>query len=289
MKKKQEVVPKILIGVPILSWTHEFAESFLKFWTDLVTFQHKGRKFHVAYKFIYRTPVHKAEEMLADLAVQSECTHLLLMDDDIYDVTAKDLMKLLDADKDVISGIMFSSGFPHAMCAFRRYDTKNKVSDQPILKGPARLYEIPPEQRVGIQRVDLVPFCFTLIKTRVFKKINKPWFTSDVQAPTDSWFADKMLDGKFGYYAHFDVWLNHRKVTKETQALWVQMGMINSQKKQGSVVVLSPEEMRRHETFMKLKLEEAENRIKTGEVNQIEFMEKNNKRAIAKPLGKRKK
>ena len=286
-KKQEKQIPKILIGVPILAWTHEFAESFLQFWTDLMTFSHKGIKFHVAYKFIYRTPVHKAEEMLADLAVSSGCTHLLLMDDDIYDITAKDLMKLLDADKDVISGIMFASGFPHAMCAFRRYDTKTKVADQPILKGPARLYEIPPQQRVGVQKVDLIPFCFTLIKTKVFKGMKKPWFSSDSQAPTDSWFADRVLAKKFEYYAHFDIYLNHRGVTRETQPLWVQMGLINAKKKQGQVVVLSPDEMRRHETFMSMKLKEAEVKLKEKAVNGVEFLEKSKNRAIARPLGKR--
>ena len=104
-----------------------------------MVFKHKGRKFHVGYKFIYRKPVHAAEEQLAELAVSSECTHLLLMDDDIYDVTVQDMLKLLDADKDVVAGIMHTSGFPYAMCAFRRYNTKTKVADQPILKGPARL------------------------------------------------------------------------------------------------------------------------------------------------------
>ena len=41
-KKTEEKVVKILIGVPILAWTHEFATSFLAFWTDLMTYQHKG-------------------------------------------------------------------------------------------------------------------------------------------------------------------------------------------------------------------------------------------------------
>ena len=57
-------------------------------------------------------------------------THLLLMDDDIYDVTANDLFTLLEADKEVIGGIMFTSGFPHAMCAFRRFDLTKKVKEQ---------------------------------------------------------------------------------------------------------------------------------------------------------------
>lgn len=280
----EEVIPKILIGVPILAWTHEFAESFLNFWTGLMTYQHKGRKFHVGYKFAYRRPVHMAEEELAQFAVEAGCTHLLLMDDDIYDVTPEDLLKLLDADKDVISGIMYASGFPHAMCAFRRYNLETKVADQPILKGPCRLYEVPPEQRVGVQPIDLVPFCFTLIKTELFKKLPRPWFTCNTQAPTDSWFMDSVMDSGIKPFAHFDVWLNHRGVTRETQPLWVQMGMIKAQKGGGSVVQLTPEEMQRHEMFMRIKLEEAEKKIKEDAVKKQKWFEKNEGEPIAKEV-----
>jgi len=279
---KEVETPKILIGVPILAWTHEFAESFLSFWTSLMTYQHKGRKFHVGYKFMYRRPVHMAEEELAQFALDAGCTHLLLMDDDIYDVTPEDLLKLLDADKDVISGIMYASGFPHAMCAFRRYDPNAKVADQPILKGPCRLYEVPPEQRVGAQPIDLVPFCFTLIKTDVFRKIERPWFTCNTQAPTDSWFMDAVMAKGIKPFAHFDVWLNHRGVTKDNQPLWVQMGMQKAQKAGGaSVVGLTPEEMQRHEAFMRVKLEAAEKSMKEEAIKKQKWFEKNKEVPIA--------
>lgn len=286
--KGEMIVPKILIGVPILAWTHEFATSFLNFWTSVMTYKQKGVKFHVGYEFMYRKPVHMAEEMLAEHAINTGCTHLLLMDDDIYDVTAEDLVTLLKADKDVVSGIMYASGFPYAMCAFRRFDTTTKVADQPILKGPARLYEIPPEQRQGLQKVDLVPFCFTLIKVDVFKRLRKPWFTCNTQAPTDSWFADTVLTKGMEYYAHFGVWLNHRGVTRHNVQKWVEMGMIDAQTKQaGSVVNISPEDMKRHEAVMRMKLEDAEKASKARGIAQQKFFDKNEKGGIASPVGKR--
>jgi len=287
-KEEVKPIPKVLIGVPILSWSHEFATSFLNFWTDLMTCKFDGVKFHVGYMFAYRKPVHMAEEMLAEHAVNTGCTHLLLMDDDIYDVTAKDFVTLLQADKDVVAGIMHASGFPYAMCAFRRYNIDTKVADQPILKGPARLYEVPPEQRVGLQKVDLVPFCFTLIKTEVFKRLRKPWFTCNTQAPTDSWFADAVLTKEMEYYAHFDVWLNHRGVTRHNVQKWVELGMIDSQvKNQGNIVQLTPEDMKRHEAVMRMKLEEAEQRAKQHGISKQQFFEKDGEKEIAVPIGKR--
>jgi hypothetical protein len=226
-----------------------------------------------------------AEEELANHAIDTGCTHLLLMDDDIYDTTAKDFCALLMANKDVVSGIMHASGFPYAMCAFRRYDLTTSVAEQPILKGPARLYEVPPEQRKGLQKVDLVPFCFTMIKTEVFKKLRKPWFTCNTQAPTDSWFADTILSKGLEYYAHFDVWLNHRGVTNYNVQKWVELGMINAQaKNKGNVVVLSPEDMQRHEAVMRMKLEDAERVSKETNVKQQQFFVKDKDNLVAAPV-----
>lgn len=279
------VIPKILIGVPLLGWSHDFATSFLTFWTQLMTYKQKGRRFHVGYRFVYRKPVQMAEEELAQFAVDSGCTHLLLMDDDIYDVTADMLFALLDADKDVIGGIMHTGGFPYAMCAFRRYDRKTKVKEQPILKGPARLYEVPHDQRQGIQKVDLIPFAFTLIKTKIFKEIKKPWFECDNQAPTDSWFADRMLDQGYEYYAHFGVWLNHRGITRGNQPIYTQLGMYEQQTKNGdNIIMLTREEMKKHELMMIEKLETAEAIQKESAIKKQKWYDKDPKKAIATPI-----
>lgn len=275
-------VPKILIGVPILAWTHEFATSFLKFWTDIITYQHQGRRFHVSYEFKYRRPVQLAEEELAQLAIDSGCTHLLLMDDDIYDTSCEDLLKLLDADKDVVGGIMHASGFPFAMCAFRRFDLSKSVADQPILKDTTRLYEVPVEQRVGVQMVDLIPFGFTLFKTSVFKKLPKPWFKCDTNAPTDSYFADSVLNANLQYYAHFDVWLNHRGIRKDNVHLHSQLGFHEAKLNSvGKCIELTPEEMDKQEQLVRQKMAISEEQYKIEKARRLKFYEKNNQTEIA--------
>ena len=266
------VTPRIMIGVPILAWSHRFALSFMQFWTDLMTYQHKGRKFEVCYNFKFRRPVHLAEEELAEDAVESGCTHLLLMDDDIYDVTVEDLLKLLDADKDVIGGIMHTSGFPYAMCAFRRFDKDIPLKEQPIMAGSFRLYEVPIEQRFGVQPVDLIPFGFTLIKTSVFSKLEKPWFTCTRHAPTDSCFADSILEKHMGYYAHFGVWLNHNEVTRENVQLKVQIGMAEEQRKNPlKICNITKEEMEKHNQILDLKMKESEKAFLISRVKGRKF------------------
>lgn len=267
-------VPKILIGVPILAWTHEFALSFLRFWTELITCDPAKRKFHVGFEFKYRRPVDLAEEELAELALQSGCTHLLLMDDDIYDVTAQDFFKLLDADKEVVGGIMFTSGFPHAMCAFRRFDLTKKVAEQPILDESCRLYEVPHEQRVGLQPVDLIPFGFTMFKTSIFQKLPKRWFKCDTKAPTDSHFADSCIENNIEYFAHFDVWLNHRGIRQDNVGLQSQLGMHEAQRNKGRCIPLTPEQMELQEQMVRQKMKDAENNYKGEIARRISFYEK---------------
>ena len=279
---EEKPIPRILIGVPILMWDHRFAISFLNFWTELMTYSVKGRKFQVSYHFAYRRPVQMAQEEIVQHAIDCGCTHVLIMDDDIFDFKVADLLALLDADKDVVGGIMYTGGFPYSMCAFRRYDIDKKVAEMPILKSPARLYEVPPEQRQGVVEVDLIAFAFILMKTSVFTKIPKPWFKCDCVAPTDSYFCDAIMDAGIKPCAHFGVWMNHKGITRETQPLWAQIGMLEQQKLAGGqMVVISPEEARRLEIVMTQKLIESEKILKARGISNQKFYNKQEGDAIA--------
>lgn len=272
---------RIMIGIPLLDVKYEFFESFLKFWTELCL--RPDRPYEIAYHFAYRKPVHMAEEYLVKTAQANQCTHILFMDDDIYDVNMDMLNKLFYADKDVIGGIMHASKFPHAMCAFRRYDPTKKVTDMPVDTTMYRLYEIPancPSCNTGqshwdvkfcpscgskinieIQRADLIPFAFTLMKLSVFDKIKKPWFHCTTTYPTDSWFADRLLEVGLEEYAHMTVRLNHAGVTDATKPHFMNIGMIGAQQKK-AVVHLTPEQMDMHQSLLVNRMNEVEQSIK---------------------------
>jgi len=275
----KEGKPRILIGIPMLSVSFEFLESFLKFWTDLLS---KGDKYEIGYFFAYRRPVHMAEEAIVKAAQYNKCTHVLFMDDDIYDTSAEDLDKLLAADKDVIGGVMHASKFPHAMCVFRRFDTSKKVIDMPADTSMYRLYEVPclctqckapqshwdgkhcsacgAKQDNLIQQADLIPFPFTLMKMSVFDKIKTPWFHCTAGYPTDSWFADRLIEVGMTEYAHMGVRLNHAGVTDETKPLYAQMGMAKAQKA-NAIVNITPEQMQIHQNLLVNKMKETEDRM----------------------------
>ena len=204
------------------------------------------------------------------------------MDDDIYDTSAEDLDKLLAADKDVIGGVMHASKFPHAMCVFRRFDTSKKVIDMPADTSMYRLYEVPclctqckapqshwdgkhcsacgAKQDNLIQQADLIPFPFTLMKMSVFDKIKTPWFHCTAGYPTDSWFADRLIEVGMTEYAHMGVRLNHAGVTDETKPLYAQMGMAKAQKA-NAIVNITPEQMQIHQNLLVNKMKETEDRM----------------------------
>jgi hypothetical protein len=253
------------------------------------------------YHFAYRKPVHMAEEYLVKIAQHNKCTHILLMDDDIFDITPRDLDLLVNADKDFISGVMHASKFPHAMCVFRRYDTTKRVIDMPADTSMYRLYEVPalcpdckaPQSHwdakfcvscghaidIAVQECDLVPFPFTLIKLSVFDKVKQPWFHCTNGYPTDSWFCDRLLEAGIKPYAHMLVRLNHAGITDETKPFYMQMGLARMQR-QKAVVHLSPEQMDIHQTLLMNRMREVEESVKprpaiinSGELENKEVLE----------------
>jgi hypothetical protein len=263
---------RVLIGIPMLDIKFEFLESFLRFWTELALETRKPEcPYEVGYHFAYRKPVHMAEEYLVNVAQNSKCTHLLLMDDDIYDVT-----------KDHFEKLLFASKFPHAMCVFRRFVPERKVIDMPADNSMYRLYEIPclcsncktgqshwdgmfcatcgSKQDNLIQQADLIPFALTMIDLKVFDKIKRPWFHCTNEYPTDSWFADRVLEAGYHEYAHMAVRLNHAGINDFTRPHYIQMGMAKAQQGQG-VINLSPEEMAKHQFMLNNKMKEAETRM----------------------------
>jgi len=287
---------RILIGVPILTYSHEFVQGFLRFWTQLCNMRSPDGKspFQVGYHFLHRKPVHLAETELVKLALWNKCTHILFMDDDIYDVTLADLQKLIDAKKEVISGVMYASGFPYAMCVFRRYDTQKKVIDMPSDNTLTRLYEVPcqcPKCGFGmshwdakfcpvsgatcdnlLQKADLIPFPFTLIDLKIFEKLKKPWFHCSDAYPSDSWFCDRCHEAGIPLYGHMAVRLNHRGVTDLTRHFLQERDLaLKRATNDGGLVNVTEDEMAKHQFILNKKMKEAEDRCKP----QVDFLNEN--------------
>jgi GT2 family glycosyltransferase len=123
--------------------------------------------------------VHHNRDVLVRQALENNCTHLLQVDTDM--MFGHDAIKrLLAHDLDIVGA---------------RYNKRVLIDGQPQ-----------PTVKQDIKELSEVPFVptgFLLVKTDVFKKIGKPWFSfNDGAESEDVYFCDKAI--KHGYKVYCD-------------------------------------------------------------------------------------
>jgi len=212
---------KILIGMPTFGLDpnpNRWLATLLVILQDL-----KRAGVEYGFNFQYRKTIHKAENEIIRCALVNNFTHILRLDDDIWGVQPGDVMKLLNADKDFISAVMYIRGFPYMRCAFVKKDPKMTL--QECEKGGRdTLIEADGE---GIVPVDLTAFPLTLFKTSIYSKMKYPWFDAKEECTADAQFCQKCLDLDIQPYAHMDIQINHMEVTP-----WNRLFLFNSDARQ---------------------------------------------------------
>jgi hypothetical protein len=167
------------------------------------------RGFKVNTYFPYRRPIVDAENDIAQMAIATEADYIFRMDDDVWGFQKGFVNKLIDADKEFISGVMYVGGFPYSKCAFVKKDKSHSLID--IFKN--KLMELDEVVGDGIVPCDLTATPFTLIKTSIFEKIMGPYYETKDGVAVDSVFCQKLLDADIQPYCHMRVELNHKHVT----------------------------------------------------------------------------
>lgn len=199
---------KILMACPTVGLypdPEKWLRSFLNTFNDILSV--KGTQ--VGTFFPYRKPIHIADNSIAKQAIDGGYDYILRMDDDIWGVPVGAVKKLLDADKDFISAVMYIGGFPYSKCAFRKVNKNASLIDI-ARKQNEKLEEI---NLPGAQPCDLTAFPFTLWKVSMFKKLKEPYFEVYPDVPEDSIFCQKCLDSGIQPYVHMDIAVNHKEVT----------------------------------------------------------------------------
>lgn len=141
---------KIFIGVP----TAESARHAVFY--DYLNNLHKpegtiGAGFHTASGARNRN-------LIIEEALRTKCTHILFIDDDMA-FPPDALLKLLEHDENIVSGLYLNRNYPH----------------RPILfdAGPTRRY-LDDDER-GLIQVEAVGFGFLLVNTDVFRSMERPF------------------------------------------------------------------------------------------------------------------
>ena len=144
----------------------------------------------------------RGRNLIAEAAITNDCTHVLYIDDDMT-FGADSITKILaHSDKDVVSGLYLTRNYPHYPLAF----------DEWYEDGKCKYMFLTPEKE-GLIEVVNIGFGFVLIKTDVFRALEKPWVRLG-EIDKDGWcddigFFNRVSAAGFKIYCDLDILLGH--------------------------------------------------------------------------------
>lgn len=149
-----------------------------------------------------RSPA-KGRNMCIDAAIEHDCTHILLVDDDMaYKPEA--LLKLLEHDKDIVSGLYLSGAYPHQAIVF-------DIADEDGSAFPIYLVD----NLKGLIPIVAAGLGFVLIKTSIFEKLEKPYVRLG-ELNSEEWcddigFFKRVREAGIQSYCDLEVMVGHMK------------------------------------------------------------------------------
>ena len=213
-KKEVEAIniqkcPKIAICIPTYGQSnHLFVTRFPYFLQNC--FQHFGFN-NILFLISPRTVIHIARELLIEDALRYGAEYVFFLDDDMLPPD-RILPELVKAHKDIVCGLAYRRTTPYFPCIFRGKDSQGKC--------------IPVEvKRRGLVEIDSCGMACTLINTKIFKKLKKPWFAF-TQYGEDISFCQKVKKKGFGIWCDTDEIVPHigfeRLVTDVTRDTYLK-------------------------------------------------------------------
>jgi hypothetical protein len=143
----------------------------------------------------------KGRNLIIQQALDNECTHVFFIDDDVA-LPPNTLNKLLEWDKDMISGLYFMRNYPHYPIAFDVADEVGKCT-----------HHFLQDEESGLLKVIATGLGCCLIKTEVFKAMEQQWIRLG-QLESDQWCDDIdffLRANKLGFelYCDLDMRIGH--------------------------------------------------------------------------------
>lgn len=143
----------------------------------------------------------KARNMLAQAAIDTNCTHLLIIDDDM-EFRGDVIKRLIEHDKEIITGLYLQRSWPHRPLTFDFVEEDGSA-----------LYSYLESDKTGLQEIANCGLGFCLIKTDVFKQMAKPWFRLGEYDPQewsdDIGFFNRATKVGFKIYVDLDIMIGH--------------------------------------------------------------------------------
>jgi len=143
----------------------------------------------------------RARNIIIDHAIQHDFTHILFLDDDL--AFKPDLLnRLLSHDKDIVTGLYLMRNYPHQPIIF----------DESYADGRCT-YHFPTDEESGLIEVVNCGFGCVLIKTEIFKNLEKPYVRLG-ELEKDHWCDDigfflRVREAGFKIHCDLDVMVGH--------------------------------------------------------------------------------
>lgn len=143
----------------------------------------------------------KSRNLMIEAALEQNCTHILFIDDDT--AFKPDMaMRLLSHDKDIVTGLYYMRNFPHRPVIFGE-----------ALEDGKCLYRYLRPEDTGLIEIVAAGLGCCLIKTEVFRKMEKPWVRLG-ELESDQWcddigFFKRVREAGFKMYCDVDCMVGH--------------------------------------------------------------------------------
>lgn len=190
---KPEGLVRVLVCIPNEGHTHVEAYA-----NRLINFMHLGKlekegeltKANPRFEFYFitmgRMLVQLAREEAAKAALECEADYLFMIDDDM--ICQDDLFeRLYRHNVDLIAPLAFTRNYPHKPVLYSCLDGYDPVMKRDYFVNHV-IMNYPKDSLV---ECDAVGFGAVLIKTWIFKKLEKPWFMSTCGTGEDILFCYK--------------------------------------------------------------------------------------------------
>ncbi len=187
----------IFIGVCQTRQDERFQSSYRRFTDDLV------EDYSICMTKVIDTFLPDAQNQIAERFLASEYDYLLLLDDDHWGHTREMLETLIKADSDMATIKTYSRHYPYSCALMKKTNT-----------GYAGI-----ENGKGYQECDMTGFPMTLIKRKLFLKLEKPYFRGRYDGgrdwATDKEFCERIRDLGIKPMGCFQHCLPHADITEE--------------------------------------------------------------------------
>jgi hypothetical protein len=176
--------PKICIGIP----TSEMARQAVFY--DHLDFLQKPENTIISRSH-GQSPARNRNNII-EIALKSDCTHILFIDDDVA-FRPQALLQLLAHDVDMVTGLYTMRNWPHQPIIFDLANEDGGCSHTYLSDG-----------RSGLIKIVASGLGFCLIKTKVFRGLQPPWITLG-ELEKDHWCDDIAFFRK-AYFAGFELY-----------------------------------------------------------------------------------